>query len=88
QSASFAKDSPATYIFVVPTGQADLALRAVSENGEQIAEANFGGPGSAEALFVLPPQSAGFHFEISEVNGETAEYYLFIGSGVKAEADE
>ncbi len=87
QSASFAKDTPATYIFVVPVGQVDLALRAVSADGEQIAEANFGGPGSAEALFVLPPQSAGFNFEISEVNGAQAEYYLFIGSGVSPEAD-
>jgi hypothetical protein len=57
-------------------------------DGEQIAEANFGGPGSAEALFVLPPQAAGFNFEISEVNGEMAEYYLFIGSGVTPEADD
>jgi hypothetical protein len=88
QSSTFAKDAPATYIFVVPAGQADLALRAVSEDGEQIAEANFGGPGSAEALFVLPPQSAGFYFEISEANGETAEYYLFVGSGVSPDTDE
>lgn len=88
QSSSFTKESPATYIFVVPVGQADLALRAVTLDGEQIAEANFGGPRSAEALFVLPPQAAGFNFEISEASGAAAEYHLFIGSGVTPEVNE
>jgi hypothetical protein len=88
QSSTFAKDSPATYIFVIPVGQADLALRAVYTDGAQIAEANFGGSGSAEALFVLPPLNAGFNFEISEANGAPAEYYLFIGSGLSPESEE
>ncbi|MCB9422769.1 MAG: hypothetical protein H6667_23420 [Ardenticatenaceae bacterium] len=88
RGTSYSNVISASYIFVVPVGQADLALRAVTLDGEQIAEANFGGPGSAEALFVLPPQTAGFNFEISEANGAAAEYHLFIGSGVTPEANE
>ena len=88
KSASFNNDAQATYIFVAPVGQVDLTLRAVSLDGEQITEANFGGPGSAEALFVLPPQSAGFNFEVTETNGAPAEYHLFVGSGVPLKSEE
>lgn len=87
RGTSYSNITSASYIFVVPVGQADLALRAITLDGDQIAEADFGGPGSAEALFVLPPQSAGFNFEIFDVNGEPAEYYLFVGSGVSPETD-
>lgn len=82
QGTSYDNQGVASYIFVVPISQADLALRATSLEGEQITEANFGGPGSAEALFVLPPQSAGFNFEIFEANGEPTEYYLIVGRSV------
>jgi hypothetical protein len=88
QGTSYTNQIVAEYIFVVPVGQSDLALRAITLNGEKITEANYGGPGSAEALFVLPPQSAGFKFEIFEANSQPAEYYLIIGSGISPEQEE
>jgi len=88
QGASYSNLAAPSYIFVIPVDEADLALRAVALDGKQIAEADFGGSRSAEALFVLPPLAAGFNFEILEVNGVAAEYHLFIGSGIAPEPEE
>lgn len=63
-------------IFVDPIEDGDIVVRATTTEGEVLAESNFGGPGAAEVLFMLPPQTSGFHFEISEATGMPAQYHL------------
>jgi len=65
-------------IFVDPVEEADIVIRATTAEDEVVAESNYGGPGAAEVLFMLPPQPAGFNFEISEATGMPAQYHLFV----------
>ena len=79
QETYTSEESGSVFVIALPADQADLMVRATTPDGETIAEADFGGAGSVEALFVLPPRSAEFRYEISEVNGEPAQYHLFVG---------
>ena len=65
-------------IFVDPVAEADIVIRAATAEGEVLAESNYGGPGAAEVLFMLPPQSAGFAFQISEATGAAASYEMAV----------
>ena len=65
-------------IFADPVETADIVIRATTAEGEVLAESNFGGPGAAEVLFMLPPQPAGFNFEISEATGAAAGYEVMV----------
>lgn len=65
-------------IFVDPVEEADIVLQAVTAEGEVLAESNYGGPGAAEVLFMLPPQPSDFAFQISEATGAAASYHLAV----------
>ncbi|MFZ0547863.1 MAG: hypothetical protein WAM60_20630, partial [Candidatus Promineifilaceae bacterium] len=64
--------------YVAQTGQSDLVLQILDENGEVMMDANFGGPNSAEVAFVLPVKTSDYTIEVSTANGETAVYNLVI----------
>lgn len=65
-------------IFIDPTGQGDVVLQVLYEDGELITEANFGGEGSAETAYVLPLGDTAYTILVSTVSDETAEYNLVI----------
>jgi hypothetical protein len=61
-------------ILANPVGQADLIIRVTGADGVLIGEADFGGPGSAEAFFLLPLQTTTYTITISEATGAAAAY--------------
>jgi hypothetical protein len=65
-------------VFADPTDQSDLVVRVTDSNGNVAAEANFSGPGSAEALFVLPLQTTTYTVQVSETSGATSSYNVAI----------
>lgn len=81
QTAVFPVDSIGSrpvLIFVDPAEQADLAIKVTDTAGTVLNEADFGGGGSAEALFVLPLQTTSYQVQVSEVTGSVADYRLTI----------
>jgi len=61
-------------ILTNPVGQADLIIRVTGADGALIGEADFGGPGSAEAFFLLPLRTTTYTITISEATGAAAAY--------------
>ena len=61
-------------ILANPLGQADLVIRVTGADGALIGEADFGGPGSAEAFFLLPLRTTTYTIIISEATGAAAAY--------------
>lgn len=60
-------------IFADPIGASeDIAVTVRNSNGNVVNEANFGGGGSAEALYLLPLTTTSYMVEISEVSGQAA----------------
>jgi hypothetical protein len=64
--------------FVDPLDQSDLVLRIKDAAGSVLTEANFSGPGSAEAVFVLPLRTTDYVIEVGEVNGRSASFTLVV----------
>jgi hypothetical protein len=65
-------------VFADQTGQSDLVIQILFESGGVAGEANFGGPNSAETLFVLPEGTTTYAVSVSTFNGEAAVYDLVI----------
>jgi hypothetical protein len=65
-------------VYVDQSGQSDLSILIINESGAVVGEANFGSAGSAETVFVLPLETAGFTIQISETTGAVASYDLVI----------
>jgi hypothetical protein len=65
-------------VFADPVGSADLIISVTGADGNLIVEANFGGPGSAESLFLLPLRTTTYTITISEATGAAAEYDILI----------
>ena len=65
-------------IFADPVEEADLAIQVWNENGAVVNQANYGGGGSAEGLYVLPLESTGYSVQISEENGAAATYNIAV----------
>lgn len=63
--------------FAEPLDQSDLVLKFI-EAGSVANEANYSGPGSAEAAFVLPLRTTDYTIEISTVNGGSAVFTLIV----------
>lgn len=61
-------------ILANPVGQADLVIRVTGADGALIGQADFGGPGSAEAFFLLPLRTTSYTITISEATGAAAAY--------------
>lgn len=64
--------------YVDPAEQVDLQISIAAADGSLVADANFGGKGSAEASFVLPLETTAYTITISEVNGAGAAYDIVI----------
>lgn len=65
-------------VFVDPTDRSDLSIAVSDPDGNVVAEADFSGSLSAEALYVLPRQTTTYTVTISEVNDAAATYNLLI----------
>lgn len=65
-------------VFADQTGQSDLMVEMLNENGQMVAEANFGGGGSAEAVYALPLQTTTYTIRVSEVAGGAAGYSILV----------
>jgi hypothetical protein len=65
-------------VFVDPTDQSNVALRVKDGGGSTVAEANFSGARSAEALFVLPLQTTAYTVEIYEATAAAASYEVAV----------
>ncbi len=60
-------------VFADPIGASeDIAVTVRNSDGNVVNEANFGGGGSAEALYLLPLSTTSYTVEISEVSGQSA----------------
>lgn len=65
-------------VFVDPTDQSDLSIEVRNAAGETVADANFAGAGSAEALYVLPRQTTEYTVRIAEASGAPSNYNIKI----------
>lgn len=65
-------------IFADPVGNADLTITVTGQDGALIVEGNFGGPGSAESLFLLPLRTTTYTITITAAAGAAAEYDILI----------
>jgi hypothetical protein len=65
-------------VFANASDESDLVVRVADSNGIVAANANFSGPGSAEALFVLPLQTTPYTIQVSENNGMPSSYDLLV----------
>jgi hypothetical protein len=65
-------------IFADPVGNADLIITVTGQDGALIVEGNFGGPGSAESLFLLPLRTTTYTITITAVAGAATEYDILI----------
>ena len=65
-------------IFADPVGNADLTIAVTGQDGALIAEGNFGGPGSAESLFLLPLRTTTYTITITAAAGNATEYDILI----------
>lgn len=65
-------------VFADPTDNSDVIARVADSNGNVAANANFSGPGSAEAVFVLPLQTTTYTVQVSEATGGSSGYNIVI----------
>jgi hypothetical protein len=65
-------------VFADPVDESDLIVRVTDSNGNVAAEANFSGPGSAEALFVLPLETTTYTVQVSEISGAVSSYNVAV----------
>jgi hypothetical protein len=67
-------------VFADPVGTTEDIALTVREatSGNIINQANFGGGGSAEALYILPQRTATYTIELSEANNQTATVNMHI----------
>ena len=65
-------------IFVDPTDQSDISVTVTASDGQVVAEANYSGPGSAEAVFVLPRQTTRYTVAIREINNAPAQINVLL----------
>ncbi len=65
-------------IFVDPVDQSDIGFTITTTDGQPIAEANYGGPGSAEAAFVLPLETTRYTVTVREINNAPAQINLLL----------
>jgi hypothetical protein len=65
-------------VFVDQDGQSDLMVEILNESGQLVAEADFGGSGSAEAVYALPLQTTTYTIRVSEVTGAAAGYSILV----------
>lgn len=75
------QDGNPLIVFADPLGTAEditLTVRDSDNGGAVVNTANFGGGGSAEALFLLPLRTTNYTVEISEVNGQAATVNVHI----------
>ncbi len=80
QTKSFtaqSNDGRPVVAFAQPLDQSDLVLKFI-EAGSIANEANYSGPGSAEAAFVLPLRATNYTIEISTADGGAASFTLIV----------
>ncbi len=53
-------------IFVDPVDQSDISVTMTTADGQTVADANYSGPGSAEAAFVLPLETTRYTVTVRE----------------------
>lgn len=67
-------------IYADPTDRSNLVVVVRDENGNLVTEANFSGPGSPEAIYLLPLRTTTYVIQILEANGAAATYDLAIAT--------
>jgi hypothetical protein len=65
-------------VFADPTDQSDVVVEVSDGSGSIVSEANFSGPGSAEALYLLPQETTAYTVRVAEVNSAVSAYNLLI----------
>jgi hypothetical protein len=65
-------------IFVDPTDKSDISVTVTTSDRQVVAEANYSGPGSAEAAFVLPLQTTRYTVAIREINNAPAQINVLL----------
>jgi len=64
--------------FVDPLDQSDVSVLVTTADGETAVDANYSGPGSAEASFVLPLQTTRYTVTVREVNNASAQINVLL----------
>lgn len=62
--------------YLDPTDESDLILRALDSDGGVLTEANFSGPGSAEAVYLLPLQTTTYTCQVTAAARQTSTYEM------------
>lgn len=62
--------------YLDPTDESDLILRALNSEGGLLTEANFSGPGSAEAVYLLPLQTTTYTCQVAVAARQTSTYEI------------
>lgn len=65
-------------IFIDPVDQSDIGVVVTTDDGQTAADANYSGPGSAEAVFVLPRETTNYTVTIREVNNAPAQINVLL----------
>ena len=65
-------------IFVDPVDQSDIGLTIATTDGQTIADANYSGPGSAEAAFVLPLETTRYTVTVKEINNAPSQINVLL----------
>ncbi|PID86365.1 MAG: hypothetical protein CSB13_03825 [Chloroflexi bacterium] len=64
-------------IFVDPIDQSDVSVTATND-GQVVVDANYSGPGAAEAAFVLPLETTRYTITIKEINNAPAQINVLL----------
>ncbi len=65
-------------IFVDPIDQSDVGVVATTSDGQVAVDANYSGPGSAEAAFVLPLETTRYTITVREINNAPAQINVLL----------
>jgi hypothetical protein len=65
-------------IFVDPVDQSDIGVTITTADGQNIADANYSGPGSAEAAFVLPLETTRYTVTVKEINNAPSQINVLL----------
>ncbi|MBE2224969.1 MAG: hypothetical protein IAF02_25745 [Anaerolineae bacterium] len=65
-------------IFVDPIDQSDISVTIATAEGQTIADANYSGPGSAEAAFVLPLETTRYTVSVKEINNAPSQINVLL----------
>jgi hypothetical protein len=65
-------------IFVDQVDQSDISVTITTADGQTIADANYSGPGSAEAAFVLPLETTRYTVTVREINNAPSQINVLL----------